>query len=194
MRTEFRLAAIPDELRALTYFDRKIFPTDHFPASAWRACETWWLLVDGRKAGCCAFEKHVDFRDDLSHDGENPPHPGSLYIATTGILPRCQRQGLGTLMKAWQIAYARRHGFHRIVTNTRKSNKVMISLNRRFGFRILRTTPHYYADPDESTVVMEAETSTSETRPRISPPPGNAWRPGGTRQGDAANDRLPGRV
>jgi ribosomal protein S18 acetylase RimI-like enzyme len=31
----------------------------------------------------------------------------------------------------------------------------MIALNERFGFRVIRTTPRYYSDPVESTVVME---------------------------------------
>jgi RimJ/RimL family protein N-acetyltransferase len=59
------------------------------------------------------------------------------------------------LLKAWQIAWARYHGFSRIVTNTRKRNAAMIALNRKFHFRILRTTPRYYDDPPDSTVVME---------------------------------------
>jgi hypothetical protein len=31
----------------------------------------------------------------------------------------------------------------------------MIALNRKFHFRIRRTTPRYYDDPPDSTVVME---------------------------------------
>ena len=155
LNTEFRKAIIPDDLRALAAFDRRIFPSDCFPASAWRAYESWWLLLDGRKVGCCAFAPHVDFEEDLHPDRDNPPREGSLYIATTGILPRYQRQGLGQLLKSWQLAYAARHGFTRIVANTRKSNKAMIALNLKFGFRILRTAPRYYSDPTEATVVME---------------------------------------
>jgi ribosomal protein S18 acetylase RimI-like enzyme len=63
--------------------------------------------------------------------------------------------GFGQLMKCWQIAYARLHGFSRIVTNTRKRNTGMIALNRKFGFATLRTTPGYYSAPADSTVVME---------------------------------------
>ena len=47
------------------------------------------------------------------------------------------------------------HWFTRIVTNTRQSNKPMIKLNKKFGFKILRITPGYYEKPQESTVVME---------------------------------------
>ena len=85
----------------------------------------------------------------------NPPCKGSLYIASTGIHPKFQGKGFGALIKSWQICYARHHGFKRIVTNTRRRNTAMVSLNRKFGFRIIRTTPRYYSDPDDATVVME---------------------------------------
>ncbi len=156
MRTEFRKAVLPRELRSLQAFDRKVFrKSDWFPADYWRMCESYWLLVDGVKAGCCAFQKHVDFQEDLRGDGLNPAVRGTLYISTTGILPKFQGRGFGQLLKVWQIAYARRHGFTRIVTNTRKRNASMIALNRKFGFRIVRTTPRYYSDPTDATVVME---------------------------------------
>jgi len=158
MKTEFRKAIVPTEIRSLVSFDHKTFHAyreDWFLPGAWSGYESWWLVVDGRKVGCSAFELHKDFQDDIREDGENPHCPGSLYIATTGILPRFRRQGFGTLLKCWQISYARQHGFTRIVTNTRKSNKAMIGLNKKFGFRVLRTTGEYYDGPHEPTVVME---------------------------------------
>lgn len=156
MKTEFRPAVLPKELRSLMAFDRKVFTaSDLFPAAYWKACESWWMLIDGAKAGCCAFQRDLDFQEDLHEDGWNPHAPGSLYIATTGLLPEYQGKGFGPLMKAWQIAFARRNGFRRIVTNTRRRNKRMIELNTRFGFKILRTTPRYYAEPTDATVVME---------------------------------------
>ncbi len=113
------------------------------------------MIVDRRKAGCCAFQRDIDFQEDIREDRENIVREGSLYIVTTGILPAFQGLGLGRLMKAWQVSYARRHGFSRMVTNTRKSNKRMIALNRNFGFRVIRTTPAYYSNPPEATAVME---------------------------------------
>jgi ribosomal protein S18 acetylase RimI-like enzyme len=151
MKTEIRKAVLPADIRALLAFDRKVFPAaDRFDAEYWRACESWWLIAGGTKVGCCAFEKNVDF-----HNGNAPRRDGSLYIATTGILPRFQQQGLGPLLKAWQIAYARYHGFNRVITNCRKRNVRMIALNRRFGFRIVRTIPRYYLEPTDSAVLME---------------------------------------
>ena len=155
MKTEFRRAVVPREIRSLMAFDRKVFPrSDLFDAAYWRICVSYWMLVDGIKAGCCAFEEHADFRDDLDAKAANPPRKGSLYISSTGILPKFQGKGLGALLKSWQLAYARYHGFSRVVTNMRRRNSAIIRLNRKFGFRVVRTTAGYYSAPADSTLVM----------------------------------------
>ena len=153
MKTEFRKAALPLEIRGLLAFDRTIFPVaDRFDSAYWKACESWWLMVGKAKAGCCAFQKDVDFHDDF---GNAPRRKGSLYIASTGIHPRFQNRGFGLLFKAWQIAYARYHGYNRVITHCRKRNARIVALNRRFGFRIVRTIPRYYLEPTDSAVLME---------------------------------------
>ena len=140
MRIQFRKAILPGELGSLLAFDRKVFPRpDCFDRAYWKTVESWWLLIGAQKAGCCAFEKQDD----------------ALYIATTGILPNFQNRGLGALLKSWEIAYARYHGFNRVITNCRKTNTRMIALNRKFGFRIVRTIPRYYVEPTDSAVLME---------------------------------------
>ncbi len=158
MHVEFRPALIPKELRSLVLFDHKAFaayPSDWFDSAHWRAYQSWWLILNRRKVGCCAFQLNVDFQGDARNGIQTPKRKGSLYLASTAILPAFRGLGLGSLFKAWQIEYARFHGFSRIVTNTRKSNKPMLRLNQKFGFKIIRTSPHYYFDPPESTVVME---------------------------------------
>ncbi len=143
MHTEFRRADARIEMRSLLAFDRAVFrAADRFPPDYWRELESYWLLIDDVKAGCCAFEFDA-------------PAKGSLYIATTGIHPRFQSQGLGRLMKSWQISFARRNGFHRVVAHVRAKNEAMIALNKSFGFRSLRTIPRYYSRPPDSAVVME---------------------------------------
>ncbi|HKD08651.1 MAG TPA: GNAT family N-acetyltransferase [Bryobacteraceae bacterium] len=133
---------MPHELNALIAFDRRIFPaSDRFEPEYWRQCESWWLFAGGVKVGCCAFEKRA--------------HGRTLYIATTGILPKYQRRGFGQLMKAWQIAYAQHHRFRRLIGHSRESNSRMIALNERFGFRVIRRMRGYYAEPDETAVLME---------------------------------------
>ncbi len=139
-------------------FDHRAFdkyPADWFDRDYWEACDPWWMIVDNRKVGCCAFEPHVDFQEDRREDGKNPRRQASLYIVTTGILPRFRGLGFGELLKCWQVSYARRHGFTRMITNIRESNRPMIELNKKFRFKVLRTTPDYYENPREPTVVME---------------------------------------
>lgn len=156
MRTEFRKVRVPDEIGSLTAFDRKVFSAaDRFQPHHWKGLQSYWMLIDEVKVGCCAFEKDVDFQQDQRPDGLNPRLDGSLYIASTAILPRFQGHGFGRMLKAWQVAYAWRHKFNRIVTNTRKRNKPMIHLNRKFNFKVIRITPGYYTEPADSTVVME---------------------------------------
>jgi ribosomal protein S18 acetylase RimI-like enzyme len=148
VRVEFAPAVLPDDLRRLMAFDRRVFPkADLFDADYWRQCESWWLLVEGVRAGCCALERNTD----LTATGERT-RPGCAYVATTGILPRFQGRGLGRLMKDWQIAWAMHNALRRLVGVTRKSNKAMIRLNRSCGFREVRTIPDYYAD--EAGIVM----------------------------------------
>jgi ribosomal protein S18 acetylase RimI-like enzyme len=156
MQVEFRRAIVPREIRRLKAFDKKVFPkADLFDATAWRGYESYWMIVDRRAVGCCAFQTNVDFQEDVREDGVNTPLPGSLYIATTGILPGRQGTGLGALLKCWEIAYAKYHGYKRVVTNVRSRNAAMLALNRKFGFQEIRTTAGYYAGPRDATVVME---------------------------------------
>jgi ribosomal protein S18 acetylase RimI-like enzyme len=156
MHTEFCKADPTKEIRALMGFDRKVFfPSDRFDSQTWRECEAYWLLVRGKRVGCCAFVENFDFEEDRNADGTNVPMPGSLYIVTTGILEEHRGKGLGDVMKAWQVAYAKHRGFTRIVTNMRQSNTAIIELNKKYGFKRKRISRGYYRDPDEATVVME---------------------------------------
>jgi ribosomal protein S18 acetylase RimI-like enzyme len=169
MRTEFLRVRTPEEIRSLVIFDRKVFSVaDQFPPEYWRQVQSYWMLIDGVKVGCCAFERHVDFKQDQREDGLNPRMVGSLYVATTGILPRFQGHGFGRMLKCWQVAYAQRHKFQRIVTNTRQRNEAMIHLNRTFGFEVIRITPRYYSQPTDSTVVMELRINEQDASGRTS--------------------------
>lgn len=153
MRVEFRRADVVAELRSLMTFDRKVFGSDAFDRSMWAEMDAWWMVVDSVKAGCTAFEEDVSF----TRDGEPIREKGTLYIATTGVLPRLQGRGLGRLMKAWQVAWARQHGYRRIVTNHRAGNTGIIAMNKAFGFRRIGRIRGYYSGPDEDAISMELE-------------------------------------
>jgi GNAT superfamily N-acetyltransferase len=154
MLLEFRRAAVPGEVPALRELDLEIFGKDAFDEELWFSLEPYWILVDGAVAGCAAFALDTEFQEDLREDGENVPRRGTLYIQTTGLLRAYRGHGFGKRIKEWQIEYARRNGFQRIITNCRESNTTMISINEKYGFRTIRCTPEYYED-GEATVVME---------------------------------------
>jgi ribosomal protein S18 acetylase RimI-like enzyme len=154
MMLEFRRAVLPEEGAELWKLDVEIFGKDAFPPEDWLSLESYWIVVDGQVAGCAAFIHDVEFREDLLGDGENTPQRGTLYIQSTGLLRAYRGRGLGKRIKEWEIEYAKRNGFHRIVTNCRGSNAAMIAINERYGFKAIRSTPGYYED-GETTVVME---------------------------------------
>jgi ribosomal protein S18 acetylase RimI-like enzyme len=154
MELEFRRAVLPEEADELWELDVAIFGKDAFRQEDWLSLESYWVVVDGRVAGCAAFVHDVDFGEDLGDGRENVAQRGTLYIQSTGLLREFRGRGLGSRVKAWQIEYARRNGFRRMVTNCRESNAAMIAINEKHGFRAIRSTPGYYED-GEATVVME---------------------------------------
>jgi len=142
-------------------FDHKAFREyegDWFDADYWKQCVPWWMIVNGKKVGCCAFEHDVDFREDLSD--ENRFCRGSLYISSTGILPSSQGKGYGKLLKQWQLAYAS-ITLAMVCDNPIESMvaRKIISLNKSVGFKVIRTTANYYENPTERVVVMELKLS-----------------------------------
>jgi ribosomal protein S18 acetylase RimI-like enzyme len=154
---EFKKVVIPDEMDALRDFDQKIFgdyPDDLFSPEEWGGLESYWVLMNGVPVGCIALEHDIDF------DGE--PKPGSLFIASTGLLPDYQGRGYGSTIKEWEIDYGRRHGFKLIVTNARESNTRSIRLNEKFGFKVRETALGYYSNPKESATVMQLQVGAAE--------------------------------
>jgi len=154
MLLEFRRAVLPEEAPDLWKLDVAIFGKDAFQPEDWLSLESYWIVADGQVAGCAAFIRDVEFQEDLREDERNAARPGTVYIQSTGLLPEFRGRGLGTRIKAWQIEYAKRNGFRRMLTNCRESNAAMISINEKYGFRAIRSTPGYYED-GEATVVME---------------------------------------
>ena len=155
---EFRKVIIPDEIQKLCDVDRKAFhetPGDAYLPEKWKECESYWVIRDGEIVGCSAFEPNRDY------DGR--PRPGCLYVSSTTVLPEFQGQGFGTWQKEWQIDFALKNGFKRIVTTMRQSNTRIISLNEKFGFTRQSTVPRYYINPDEDGIVMELDLSNRPT-------------------------------
>jgi ribosomal protein S18 acetylase RimI-like enzyme len=142
MNIEFRKALIPGEIPELCEFDKKAFhahPADTFSADEWKKYESCWMLVDQKIVGCLAME--TDKKDEL-------------WISSTAVLPKFRGQKFGDKLKEWEIEYAKSHGYERIGTIMRESNKIIIHLNEKFGFKKDKLVPGAYSNPAEPGIVM----------------------------------------
>ena len=151
---EFRKVVLPDEVDVVQEIDRRIFasfPGDLFDAEEWNGLESYWMVEHDEIVGCSAFIRHVDY--------DETPREGCLHIVSTGVLPEARGRGLGRKQKEWQFEFARREGFHTIVTNMRRSNAQIIHLNSELGFEERKIHPNFYVDPQEDAIVMERHIS-----------------------------------
>ena len=145
--------APPGSAKLLAELDRQIFSAeDAFSEEDWlgSGLEAYLLYIDGQIAGSAALQPRTDIRSRKSY----PPAPDCLYIVSTGVLAEFRGKGLGLILKTWEVAYAKTHGYARMVTNMRESNAASIALNEKFSFYVREIIPNYYPD-GESAFVME---------------------------------------
>ena len=144
----------PDEMGLLCELDTKIFESDAFTSlEDWEGLETFFITVKDQVIGSIAFRHNTGI--SVHYTEEYVDLPGSLYIVSTALLPEWQGRGIGKQAKTWQIEYARKHGFERIVTNARVSNIKSIKLNELFGFEKVRVFSSWYDEPEEDAIVLE---------------------------------------
>jgi [ribosomal protein S18]-alanine N-acetyltransferase len=79
----------------------------------------------------------------------------NLEILKIGVLPGCQRQGIGTHLIENAYAEGIRRGCNRCFLEVRKSNQIAIQFYYNHNFRIAGTRPDYYTDPVEDAWIME---------------------------------------
>ncbi len=136
----------------LCELDIGIFGDDGFDTpDLWEGLEVFFIVVNEIIVGSTALRHNTDIAE--SYEDDYVELPGSLYIVSTGILPEWCGQGVGSKVKEWQINYAQKSGFARIVTNAKVSNVRSVKLNQKFNFQILRLIPNWYGNED--AVVLE---------------------------------------
>lgn len=79
----------------------------------------------------------------------------NLEILKLGVLPSCQRRGIGTRLMESAYAEGIRRGCSRCFLEVRKSNLKAIQFYYRQGFRVAGTRLNYYTDPVEDAWIME---------------------------------------
>jgi ribosomal-protein-alanine N-acetyltransferase len=79
----------------------------------------------------------------------------NLEILKLGVLPGCQRQGIGTQLMETAYAEGIRRGCSRCFLEVRKSNQNAIQFYYDQNFRIAGSRLNYYTDPVEDAWIME---------------------------------------
>ena len=76
-------------------------------------------------------------------------------ILKVGVLPECQKQGIGSMLMESAYAEGLRRGCNRCFLEVRKSNQTAIQFYYNQNFRIAGTRLNYYNDPVEDAWIME---------------------------------------
>jgi ribosomal-protein-alanine acetyltransferase len=79
----------------------------------------------------------------------------NLEVLKLGVIPDCQRQGIGTHLMEHAYAEGIRRGCSRCFLEVRKSNQNAIQFYYNHNFRIAGTRLNYYTDPVEDAWIME---------------------------------------
>jgi ribosomal protein S18 acetylase RimI-like enzyme len=132
------------DLGSLRHVEQACFPKDAWPLLDLIAVLTWpdvirlkAALPDGAMIGFIA--------------GNPRPSEKTAWIATLGVLPEYQRQGVGrALLRACEAQLAE----PRLKLCVRASNEGAIRLYQQEGYQAVDTWPKYYND-QESALVME---------------------------------------
>ncbi len=154
MEFAIKKAGVKDA-RALAAMDRRCFPNkeDHSPPSYFKTpgMRSFWITYGSRRIGAMSLMHHRTYSVDQYTFAEHCH--GSLYLTSTGITVANQRKGIGAILKAWQIAYARRLRFGKIVTHARVSNIASINLNVKFGFTAVGLLRKYYGETEDAVLL-----------------------------------------
>ncbi len=153
MEIEIKKAVLPRDLRILERLDRLSFPDyqDLIYKESWKKYQNFVVCVGKKPVGYVSLQPHTGIYNYVSDTHERKL--GALHFTAIGIIPRYRKFGLGGLLVMLVIAYARLGKFKSINATSRKSNKPIIALVKKMGFKITREIKNFY--PDGETAVAE---------------------------------------
>ncbi|HEY57463.1 MAG TPA: ribosomal protein S18-alanine N-acetyltransferase [Anaerolineae bacterium] len=79
------------------------------------------------------------------------------HIATVAVHPYHRRRGVGKMLLATAVEFARSRHFKTVTLEVRASNRRAQNLYRRFGFQIVGRRYGYYNDNHEDALIMTLE-------------------------------------
>lgn len=150
---EIKKAVLPKDIKLLNALDGKCFPNldDLIYGETWKKYQNFILYFNGRAIGYASWQLDTglySYRTD-----RHEKRRGSLHLTVIGVLPAYRKRGVGEALLAFALAYARLNNFKSANATSRKSNKPIISLVKKFGFKITKEIKDFY--PDGETAVVE---------------------------------------
>ena len=79
-----------------------------------------------------------------------------LHINNIGVHEAARRRGIGNALMRAAVATARRAGARSAILEVRAGNVAAQSLYRRYGFEVVGRRRHYYREPPEDALLMNA--------------------------------------
>ena len=157
MKIEFWKANPVKEAWGLTNVDKQCYPKDWWTQGEWRQYDQiYWIVRDEIPIGCLAMGRDMAF--SRSENDKAWVKSGSLYLATTSILPQWRTRSISDTVRRWQLRFAKDHGYDMISTNCRKGDAWYLifaagSVSSRLAmFRISRNLK-------ENTIVFQLKLS-----------------------------------
>lgn len=76
------------------------------------------------------------------------------HITNIAVHPNFRNKGIGKMLIAKIIEYAKENGISALTLEVRKSNIIAQSLYKKFGFIEAGIRPNYYINPKEDALIM----------------------------------------
>lgn len=105
----------------------------------------FWAVQEGRRAGFVHFTLYEDEK--------------RAYVEDFYVLPEVRRQGCGTAIVRWLLAYLDGHGIEQIDLNVRRDNPNALAFWQAQGFGIAGYRLRQYRDPGTGTAFKGALSS-----------------------------------
>jgi [ribosomal protein S18]-alanine N-acetyltransferase len=129
------------DLTALLAIEAQCFTEPNWQARDFSRYDTLVAEIEGSVAG------FLVSRQTFAGDGGSPPEREILNVAVASAF---RRKGIATLLLRHALAFPAVH-----FLEVRESNTAAQALYRKMGFIEIGRRPKYYADPEETAIVMQ---------------------------------------
>jgi len=147
---EIRKANVPKEIPLLNRLERATFSSDFVSSSSWKKYKPYVVFWKSKLIGYVAVQPHVGLYSYKTKTHKKKR--GVLHLTSMGITPPFRGKGIGALLMAWVMVYAKLGRFRSINATTRASNRPIISLLRTYRFKNVKKINKFYPDGETALV------------------------------------------